>query len=96
MHKPASSVLRVEEEWNKKKKKEKKRKERNKEMESWEEGAKDPARGGEVTCTFSKNNCSQVQIVSTNYSADKLIGNYLEKFCSILTSSQYFGVAFHK
>ena len=29
-------------------------------MESWEEGAKDPVRGGEVTCTFLKNNWSQV------------------------------------
>ena len=65
-------------------------------MESWEEGAKDPKRGGEVTCTFSKDNCSQVQIVSTNYSADNLIGNDLETFCNTLTSSQYSGVAFHK
>ena len=49
MHKPVSSVQRVEEEGSKKKKNErKKRKERNKEMESWEEGAKDPVRGGEV------------------------------------------------
>ena len=29
-------------------------------MESLEEGAKDPVRGGEVTCTFLKNNWSQV------------------------------------
>ena len=61
MHKPVSSVQRVEEEGSKKKKNErKKRKERNKEMESWEEGAKDPVRGGEVNWTFLKNNWSQV------------------------------------
>ena len=29
-------------------------------MESWEEGGKDPMRDGEVTCTFLKNNCSQL------------------------------------
>ena len=55
MHKPVPSVQRVQEEWSKEKKKQ-----RNKEMESWEEGGKDPMRGGEVTCTFLKNNCSQL------------------------------------
>ena len=36
------------------------KKQRNKERESWEEGGKDPMRDGEVTCTFLKNNCSQL------------------------------------
>ena len=69
MHKPIPTEQRVEDERGKKKKKQ-----RNKEMESRQEGAKDPLRELLINSFFSnlhflKNNRRQVWIVRTNYSA---------------------------